>query len=395
MSKKSYLGVDIGTSAIKIVELADKNGQPSLVTYGYAEFQADLVRSNAPGMTDQVAKVLQALIEKAGVTTDKCIAALPTYAVFNSIISLPKMSRKDLTAAVRWEAKKFIPLPLEEMILDWKVLADSEQNVIAGTNPLGKDLASLFKKKSANDSNKSPEQQAAEKAKEASQEEKAMAKAAAKTAKDNIRLLLTAAPKNLVAKYLDIFKINNLHLLSLETEAFALSRSLIGNDETTTMIVDIGSLSTDIVIIEKGVPILNRGLDIGGHNITKAIMNSLNVAFERAEQFKIDFGVTSSDASRGIPKTIAESITPIINEIQYVYDTYQNQGSLKVEKLILSGGSAFLPNLANYLYELLKIPTIIGNPWDRVIYPLDVKPAMDAIAPQMASAIGLAMRDIV
>ncbi len=391
MAKKSYLGIDIGTSSIKIVELANQNGQPALVTYGFAEVETDLVRSNNPATTLKAAKVLEALLKKAKVSSNKCVAALPTFAVFNSIISLPRMSRKDLAAAVRWEAKKFIPLPLEEMILDWKVLAESEANVLNSGNPLlSQDLGALFGKKKKE---LSPEDKAKEEAKDTKEQERVMAKAA-QSDKENIRLLLTAAPKQLVAKYLEIFKSIKLDLLSLETEAFALSRSLIGNDETPTMIVDIGSLSTDIVIIEKGVPILNRGLDIGGHNITKAIMNSLNVAFERAEQFKIDFGVMQSDGGRGIPKTITDSLAPIVHEIQYVYDLYLNQGTLKLEKLILAGGSAFLPNLPNYLQEIVKIPTVIGNPWDRVIYPLDLKPVLDGIAPQMASSIGLAMRDI-
>lgn len=391
MAKKSYLGVDIGTSSIKIVELANQNGQPALVTYGFAEVQTDLVRSNDPASTQKVAKVLEALVKKANVSTNVCIAALPTFAVFNSIISLPRMSRKDLAAAVRWEAKKFIPLPLEEMILDWKVLAESEANVLGSGNPLlSQDLGALFGKKKKQ---LTPEEQAKEQAKDTREQERVMAKAA-QSDKENIRLLLTAAPKQLVAKYLEIFKSIKLDLLSLETEAFALSRSLIGSDETPTMIVDIGSLSTDIVIIEKGVPILNRGLDIGGYNITKAIMNSLNVAFERAEQFKIDFGVMQTDAGRGIPKTITDSLAPIVHEIQYVYDLYLNQGTLKLEKLILAGGSAFLPNLPTYLQDLVKIPTVIGNPWDRIVYPLDLKPVLDGIAPQMASSIGLAMRDI-
>ncbi len=390
MAKKSYLGIDIGTSSIKIVELANQNGQPALVTYGFAEVETDLVRSNNPATTLKAAKVLEALLKKAKVSSNKCVAALPTFAVFNSIISLPRMSRKDLAAAVRWEAKKFIPLPLEEMILDWKVLAESEANVLSSGNPLlSQDLGAIFGKKKE----LSPEDKAKEEAKDTKEQERVMAKAA-QSEKENIRLLLTAAPKQLVAKYLEIFKSIKLDLLSLETEAFALSRSLIGNDETPTMIVDIGALSTDIVIIEKGVPILNRGLDIGGHNITKAIMNSLNVAFERAEQFKIDFGVMQSDGGRGIPKTITDSLAPIVHEIQYVYDLYLNQGTLKLEKLILAGGSAFLPNLPNYLQEIVKIPTVIGNPWDRVIYPLDLKPVLDGIAPQMASSIGLAMRDI-
>ena len=204
---------------------------------------------------------------------------------------------------------------------------------------------------------------------------------------------MTAAPKNLVARYLDIFKRTDLNLLSLETEAFALSRALMGNDTSSVMIVDIGSNNTDICVIESGVPILNRGIDIGGNSITKAIMNSMNVNLERAEQFKRDFGLIAQ-ANRSVPQTIQNSLNPIINEIKYVFDLYQRQGEGGIEKIVLAGGSAFLPNLPDYLSKLLDLPVIIGDPWDRVIYPLDLKPVLQEIGPRMATSIGLAMRDI-
>ena len=161
------------------------------------------------------------------------------------------------------------------------------------------------------------------------------------------------------------------------------------------MIVDIGSTSTDICLIEKSVPVLNRGLDIGGYNITKSISDSLNVSFERAEQFKLDFGIRMQEQQAGIPDAIRDSLQPIINEIQYVFELYQNQGSVSVDRILLSGGSAFLPNLTTYLSRLLKIPVYIGNPWDRVVYPLDLKPVLEGIGPHMAVVIGLAMRNLI
>src|SRR3989344_2191021 len=151
MAKKSFLGVDIGTAAVKIVELASRNEQPTLLTYGYAEAQTDLVRSNSAATIQKVAHVLKSLIKKARVSTTRSIAALPTFAVFNSIISLPKMSRKDLSAAVRWEAKKFIPLPIEEMILDWKILAESRKNVLPD-GLFNKDLGGLMQRKKKKES---------------------------------------------------------------------------------------------------------------------------------------------------------------------------------------------------------------------------------------------------
>ena len=139
---------------------------------------------------------------------------------------------------------------------------------------------------------------------------------------------------------------------------------------------------------------MNRGLDIGGYHITKSISDSLNVNFERAEQFKLDFGIRMQQQHGGIPDAIKDSLQPIINEVQYVFELYQNQGSLQVDRILLSGGSAFLPNLTSYLSQLLQIPVYVGNPWDRVVYPVDLKPVLEGIGPQMAVSVGLAMRNI-
>ena len=398
MPKKSYLGVDIGTSGIKVVQLENFKGQPKLVTYGYAESKFDIIRNQSQGLQQNIASILSQVLARARVTTTQAVAALPTYAVFNSIISLPRMSRRDLATAIRWEAKKFIPLPIEDMILDWKVL-EGEKLTIA-ERLLTMKVGTLFKRNKA-EANAEPAP------KEPPAPEQGMPPALShvetkkldhgsehEEGKKNVRILLTAAPKNLVSRYVEIFKLANCKLLSLETEAFALSRSLIGVDQESVLIIDIGSSSTNICMIERGVPVLNRGLDMGGDHITRSISNSLNVSLERAEQFKLDFGIRMQEQQGGLPGAIKDSLEPIINEIQYVFDLYQNQGSIQVDRIVLSGGSAFLPNLPTYLSQLLKIPVYIGNPWDRIVYPLDLKPVLEAVGPQMAVSVGLAMRNI-
>src|SRR3989339_1864732 len=123
-NKESYLGIDIGTASIKLVELAPWSGKPRLLTYGYVDIVTDIIHSKSVETEQKIVNSLKKLVNQAHVSTNICIAALPTYSVFNSIISLPAMSAKDLSLAVKWEAKKYVPMPLEEMILDWKVIKD-------------------------------------------------------------------------------------------------------------------------------------------------------------------------------------------------------------------------------------------------------------------------------
>lgn len=382
--KQSYLGVDIGSGSIKLVELSNFKGRAKLETYGYLDIVSGILKSNSPAAKQQIIEVLKKLKEKSGAKADKCIAALPNFSVFSSIISLPNLPKKDLTQAIKWEAKKYVPLPIEEMILDWKILGD-QPTIETKDQEINQSFFTI---------NKEKEQAGQLEKNKNSPFSKLFSKSPEK--KKFVKILITAAPKNLVSRYLEIFKAASLNLLSLETEAFALARCLIGHDQSTVMVVDIGAVTTDICIIEKGVPILNRSLDIAGATITKMIAASLNINLERAEQFKRDFGVSISDqgASQGVSQIIEEALNPIINEVKYIFDLYQKPGEKTIEKIILAGGSVFLPNLVDYFAKLFGIKVFIGNAWERVIYPVDLQPVLEEVGSRLAVAIGLALREI-
>ena len=241
-SKRSYLGVDIGSTSIKIVELKEVNKAPELVTYGLAELPIDKAPGDSETNIADIAATITATCEKAGAKSKQAFAALPTYSVFTSIISLPKMSKSELKSAIHWEAKKVMPLPIEEMILDPQILDEPGPN---GT----------------------------------------------------MKVLLTGAPKTMVERYLKIFQRTGLMLLGLETEGFALVRSLVGRDKAPTMVIDLGASSTDILVIDNNIPFLNRSIDVGGLHVTKAISRSLNVSLARAEQFKYYIFIKKPDFS--------------------------------------------------------------------------------------------------
>ncbi len=341
----SYLGVDFGTAGIKLLELENRRGVPLLLTYGYSEGEVNITRGDFQRKAPEIINLLKEICQKAKITSRKAIAALPSFSVFSSLINLPSMSKKELASSVYWEAKKFIPMPIEEVVLDWKIVKE-------------------IKKESE------------------------------ETKEKNLRILLTAAPRDLVERYIEIFKKANLEFLSLETESFALVRSLIGHDPSVIMILDMGATATDIIIVEEGIPLFSRSIEIGGRNITKAIANNLNIDPKRAEQFKRDIGL-SQDKESVIPKTITMILSSIINEIRYSINFYQTQSAKSIEKIVLSGGSAFLPNLAQYFSDFFGIRTYIGDPWSRISYPTELKSVLEEIGPKFAVAIGLALREIV
>mgnify|MGYP006426131423 FL=1 len=126
-SSNSYLGIDIGTSSIKMVELENYKGQAKLKTYGYADIATNILKGNVEKNNELVADYINQIFRKSHSQTRQVVAALPTFSVFNFIINLPQMPKKDLSSAIKWEAKKFIPVPIEEMILDWKILNKKEK----------------------------------------------------------------------------------------------------------------------------------------------------------------------------------------------------------------------------------------------------------------------------
>ena len=339
-NNSGFLGVDIGFSGIKIVELQREGDIAKLVSYGFSESKAVDGKNSWKNDNKRAGKIINEICKRSGMISRNAVVSLPTFSVFSSVLNLPNVANKDFSSAVHWEAKKVIPLPLEEMIIDYQKIEDESDA-------------------------------------------------------KNTKIFLTGAPRGLVKKYIEIFKEAKINLLALETETFSLVRSLLGNDKSVVMIAEIGASTTDISVINKGIPMISRSVDIGGLTITKAIGNNLNIGLERAEQFKHDLGISLSDGEQGvIPKTIMEAISPIINEIKYTLNLFESKNNIQIEKIILSGGSSLLINFPGYLSKILDKKVIIGNPWARVSYPVNLKPALDEVGPRMAAAIGLAIREI-
>lgn len=366
---QSFLGVDLGASSIKLVELKNDQGRPRLGTYVIYDIPLSKVKSN--DWSDRkmdVVSALKQIIDQSGATSKFVISALPTFAVFSSLITVAAVSDKELPNAIRLEAKKVVPRPIEEMILDWK---EVEKTEIKATQPETDEV----------------------------EEQQPLGTITGSKGTTQRKILITAAPKDLVQVYLDIFKEVGLRLVSLETEALALSRSLIGRDPSVVMVVDIGGKTTNLSIVEHGIPLVNRGVNFGGINITQAMSEQMGVDEKLIEQWKRDKGLSGDDDK--LSPAIETILDDLLHEILYLFQLYRRQFEVAVErttaidKVVLAGGSAFVPGLANYLADKLNVPVHLGDPWARIIYPEDLSPVLQEIGPAMAVAVGLAMRPIV
>jgi type IV pilus assembly protein PilM len=368
-SKKiSYLGVDLGAGGIKLLELQNEKGRGRLTTYGFTERPVDMQPINLIDDPKFAAETLKKIASKARTTTVKAVAGVPVASVFSAVITVPKTNEKEQREAIEWQARKLIPVPLEEMVLDSKRIMQPGEAATTG---------SALKKKD----------DAAEKGGEKGKE------------KGNDQFLITGTSKAMVQKYLTVFKTAGFELASLEPETFALVRSLIGKDRSRTMIVDMGAVRTNIVIVENGVPFVTRSLDMGGASFTKAMAATMAMEPGAAEKMKTDIkSVSQLYPDDKLPKIFENTIAPMMTELQYSMNLYvsQNGGdaSRPIEKVIITGGSAGLPALASHIAAKLNVRAYVGDPWARVVYPEELRPVLDEIGPRYAVAIGLAMRDI-
>lgn len=347
-SEVSYVGIDIAYGGIKLVELRNEKGRARLNTYAYASVPADAIDQSLVQDTDYTADLLKKMLAQARVSTKKAVSVIPISSVFSSILNVPTTVEKEVHEAVVTQAKKLIPMPIEDVFLDTTIIDSTQKS---------------------------------------------------ETEKASTRVLVSAAPMTLINKYKEIFKKTGLELTALETEVQAMIRSLIGRDRATIMVVDIGSLRTNIIIVERGIPVISRSIATGGNAITETIAKTLGIPLDQAESMKRDIKSMQTFAPTGdLSPILSVLLKAIVDEIRYSFSLYQSPemgGSQKrIEKIIVTGGSSLLPRLSEFLTQQLGVNTYLGNPWARVVYPLDLRPVLEEMGPRFAVSIGCAMRDI-
>ncbi|KKW08253.1 MAG: Type IV pilus assembly protein PilM [Candidatus Kaiserbacteria bacterium GW2011_GWA2_49_19] len=382
---KSYLGVDLGAGGVKLVELREEKKRPVLFTYGLTTGAQNVHRlldkkeltavELAAGANDgqkegtaggasspmlmaddkqaeRYAGIIRSVCAEAKVKTKMAVASLPVSAVFHAIVTLPLVKKEEFNRILRAEVKKLLPYPLEEMVLDSQII------------PGAPGAASQ-------------------------------------------KVLVNAVPRALVVFYTKIFKLAGLNLESLEPESVALSRSLIGRDTATTMLVDIGAERTNFFIIDQAVPITHHSLEMGGARINAVLERLLGIEPGITEQLKRDVFthlIEGGDGGDGLlPRAkflefFNSVVDPILKEIEYSLEMFLRQSdnqNKRPEKVILTGGGALFPYLAEEIAGRFKVKCYIGDPWGRVVYQDGLRPILRSIAPRLAVSIGLALRNVV
>ena len=348
------LGIDISAKNIKVVQLTQESKRLKLETYGYLKIkdfvQETEVENRKINYSDKtIAMLLRKVLKECKATTKRAIVSTPASSTFSVLIKMPKMSDEEAERAIPIEAKKYIPVPIEEVILSWEILKKNSEE---------------FSLKENSDSHL-------------------------------LEVILVAVSKELVQKYAKIAEIAKVELVALESESFSLARALVGKEKEPIAIIDIGTSSSNIIIIEGGFVVMSRTIEMSGNELTKVIADGLNLNFKRAEVLKKDIGIKTDDAEKQISELMLPLINSIIEEIQRVFELYYQRSNKKPKMIIMAGGSANLPGLTEYFIENFDIPVSLANPWLNVIYPEILTPALKELSPFFSSSVGSAIRGTV
>lgn len=341
---KKVLGVDIGSSSIKIVQLSLKKGIAVLDTFG--EISLSFYGGKEIGQPvnlneEQVNEALQDLMKEAQVDATTAAFAIPLKSTLMFNLKIPKTLEMDeLDNVVRVESRKYIPVPISEVQLDWSILPK-----LRGTEE-----------------------------------------------SDNRNILVVAIHKETLNKYSNIALASGLELKFLEVETFSTIRSVIKHERSTTAIIDIGSSITKFYIVDSGI--------IKKSNIINIGFSKMLSSFRGKEKPVNASGEVNGEAAKLLRETMVDTknipmdLTRIINEVKKAIIEYQKTNKQDVPEVVFTGGGTILKDLMSYVQEQLSVDIIESDPFSKVYNSAFLDAPLKEAGPEFAVAVGVALRGL-
>ena len=343
----SFLGCDIGTTSIKIVELTRSGEHVSLKNYallesfGHFERANNVIQANDMKLSEQeTSHMLKTLIQQGKFSTTNAIASVPTFSSFITVLEIPSMSDEETAKAMSYQIRQHIPLPLSEIAVDWIRVGQKEDD-----NGFIKQY-----------------------------------------------ILLVAIPNETIERYRRIFKNAGLSLHALEVEPLSYTRSFVGSDVTPTLIVDIGARCTNITAIDQGFVKLNAQIDYAGDTLTNAIARGLGVGLRRAEELKKQKGLMGGRGEYELSTLEIPFIDVILHEVDKARIECEKLHGTKIERCLLIGGGANLMGIEAYAEKKLVLPTMPGNGLLFAPAPQHLAVVERELQTRFALAVGLAIK---
>ena len=337
----SFFGLDIGTTAVRLVELRGTGATKTLVKYAYVPIDIKLAQSDSKADQQKLAQVIGNLVKESKLYTKNVAVGIPSNRVFTTVADIDRLPEGELGQAIHYQADSLIPTPPAESKIDWALLGDSPKD------------------------------------------------------KTKLEILLSSVPNGFIEQRLDMIESIGLNVIAFEPDNLALPRSVVPTGVMEPQLVlDMGQVSTDLVIAMGGAPRLSRSIPTGAEAVIRSATQNLNIDDKQAQQFVYKFGVSKDKLEGQVYQAIIGTIDMLVGEIDKSIKFFQTRyPDVKLERIIVTGGAASIPELPLYLANKFGMNVEIGNAWRNVAFSADRQNELLAVSNQFSVAVGLAERN--
>ena len=336
-----FFGLDIGTNAIRAVQLSPSGNGWNLVHYGYAPIDPKISGSDSPEAKRKLGEIIVSTIGQSGIKTPNVAIGLPSNKTFTTIADdVPKVSEQELKATMKYQADKYIPMAADDVKVDWVLLGDSLRE------------------------------------------------------HDKYAVLVSSAATSYVEERLEFIEGLGFNVIAEEPDPIAMMRSLAPADTTTAkLLFDVGEHTTDLVIVYEGMPRLVRTVLHGLQTLVRAAVQNLNVQEDQARQFIVKFGLAPDRLDGQVLRAIDSSLDSFASELTKSIKFFQTQHpNIAVTGILLSGFGASIPMFDQYLTTKTGVQAMAANPWQHVAISEVSRQQLAPVATEFATVVGLAQR---
>jgi len=347
----SVVGIDIGSSSIKVVQLREKGGKAILETYGELSLGplAGLQNGELTNLpNDKLSQALTDALKSSEVTAKSAAISIPSTASLIFTVEIPAIvSEKDMSTIISTEARKYIPVPISEVSLDWWIIPRQEN--------YAEEAPSAGKK---------------------------------------TEVLVAAIHNETINRYKEILKTAGLQTDVFEIEIFSNIRSCFGHEISAVLLMDFGASKTKLSIIDNGIVRVFHIVNRGAYDISNGISKSLSLPFEKAEELKRQNGLLGEGDKRNITDIAKLSVDYIFSETNSVILNYEKKYNRALSKVFLTGGGALLKGMAEAAAGTFRSDVVLADPFSKTETPAFLGDILKSIGPEFSVALGLALRKL-
>jgi type IV pilus assembly protein PilM len=345
-TKKGVVGLDIGSSAIKLVELKERKGEFHLQRLGVEPLSPEAIVDGSIMDSSLVVDAIHRLNDQTKVKGTSYATSLSGHSVIIKKIQLPAMAEEELADSIQWEAEQYIPFDINDVRLDYVVLSEGEPG------------------------------------------------------RDNMEVLLVAVKRDKVNDYVSVISQTGRQAVLVDVDAFAVQNCYEVNYDLDPLkvvaLVNMGAAVTNINILARGQSVFWRDISFGGNQFTEALQREYNLSFDQAEALKRGQPVDRYSGAEARP--VLDGVSgEMASEIQKTFDFFAaTSAEGPVDEIVVSGGCALTPNLLQILRERFGVPVELMDPFRRVqVRESDFDAEwLRGVAPMLSVTVGLAIRKV-